>query len=169
MRAPDEKLDFDILPSYILALEVLLRVLSPGFEHHVDGILEILPRFFLRPALGDRAGDLRARGDDPAVFSVLVDRGKSLHAQLSPCSSPTRFAGSTSSAFASFRIVEVNAGLPCSMRWMVFLCTPDTSLRSDIDITLSLRNSCSRSTLTSMLHGLPISAQSYNNLCLRIA
>src|ERR671911_1890441 len=112
----ERRLDLDVLPGYILALEILLRILSPSFEHHVDGILEILPRFFLRPALGDRAGDLRARGDDPAVLSVLVDRGKSLHAQFSPCSSSTRFAGSTSSAFASFRIVEVNAGLPCSMR-----------------------------------------------------
>src|SRR5215212_7958845 len=74
------RLDLDVLPVYILALEILLRVLSPGFEHRVDGILEVLPRFFMRAALGDRAGDLRARGDDPAVFSVLVDRGKSLHA-----------------------------------------------------------------------------------------
>src|SRR5215204_925430 len=46
----------------------------------MDGILEVLARLFLRSALGDRAGDLRARGDDTAVFSVLVDRGKSLHA-----------------------------------------------------------------------------------------
>src|SRR5215211_987943 len=135
----------------------------------MDGILEVLARLFLRSALGDRAGDLRARGDDPAVFSVLVDRGKSLHAQPSPCSGSTRSAGSTSSAFASFRMVEVNAGLPCSMRWMVFLCTPDTSLRSDIDITLSLRSSCSLSTLTSTLHDLPILAQFHNALCFYVA
>src|SRR5215204_7057772 len=107
----------------------------------MDGILEVLARLFLRSALGDCAGDLRARGDDPAVFSVLVDRGKFLHAQLSPCSSPTRSAGSTSSAFASLRMVEVNAGLPRSMRWMVFLCTPEASLRSEIDMTRRLRNS----------------------------
>src|SRR5215203_3834477 len=80
MRVPDRPLDLDVLPGYVFALEILLRVLSPGFEHHVDGILEVLARFFLRSALGDCAGDLRARGDDPAVFSVLVDRGKSLHA-----------------------------------------------------------------------------------------
>ena len=72
----DEKLDFDILPGYILALEFLLRVLTHNLKHHVDGILEVLPRFFMRPALGDCVGDLRARGDDPAVFSVLVDRAK---------------------------------------------------------------------------------------------
>jgi hypothetical protein len=52
---------------------------------------------------------------------------------------------------------------------MVFLCTPDTSLRSDMDMTRRLRSSCNRSTLTSTLHDLPILAQFHNVLCLDIA
>src|SRR5215212_9432893 len=52
---------------------------------------------------------------------------------------------------------------------MVFLCTPEASLRSEIDITRRLRSSCNRSTLTSTLQDLPILAQFHNNLCLRVA
>src|SRR5215210_1896117 len=119
---------------------------QPGrvFDHFA-GLLE-------GAALAVRAGDLRHRDHPPAVLGVLVDSGRLLHAQPSLRSSPISSAGSTSSALASLRIVVVYAGLPCSMRCMVFLCTPDTSLRSDMDMTRRLRSSCNRSTLTSTLY-----------------
>src|SRR5215211_5436590 len=103
-------------------------------------------------ALAVGAGDLRHRDHPPAVLGVLVDSGQLLHAQPSLRSGPTSSAGSTSNALASLRIVVVYAGLPRSMRCMVFLCTPDTSLRSVMDMTRRLRSSCNRSTLTSTIY-----------------
>src|SRR5215204_7369072 len=148
-----------------LALGILATHLQeqPGrvFDHFA-GLLE-------SAALAVRAGDLRHRDHPPAVLGVLVDSSQLLHDQPSLRSTPTSSAGSTSSALASLRIVLVYAGLPCSIRCMVFLCTPDTSLRSEIDMTRRLRSSCNRSTLTSTLHDLPTLAQFHNILCLCVA